>query len=107
METVLRGIHESTVPGSVLIFDFMDGAVVYGEREVKGSAEVIAHLASLNVPPRFGVRPGTEISYLKRRKFRHRRTYGPADFTLWLDTHPFYPARTIPQLWDICDSIVE
>lgn len=107
VETTLRGIHASTVPGSVLILDFMDGTVLYDGRELPGSAAAQAYLTELGMPPRFGIRPGKEVAYLRRRGYRHRRTYGPSDFTIWLDTHPFYRALTIPQLWHICECIVQ
>ncbi len=107
VEATLRSVHASTVPGSVLIGDFMDGRVVYDGHTVPGSAAIMEFLAEMEMAPRFGIRPGREVAYLRRRGFRHRRTYGPADFTLWLDTHPFYRALTIPQLWYIWESIVQ
>ena len=107
VEAILRNIHQGTVPGSVLIFDFMDGQVVYDEAPVPGGDAVKAYLTTLGLPPRFGIRPGKEVPYLRRRGYRHRRTFGPGDFTLWLDTHPAYRGLTIPQVWYICECLVE
>lgn len=107
MEVVLGDIHAGTVPGSVLIFDFMDGRVVYDEETFPGSDAVKAYLTALGRPPRFGIRPDKERAYLRRRGYRHRRTFGPGDFALWLDTHPAFRALTIPQVWYICECLVE
>lgn len=76
---MLKIVAEKTGPGSRIVFDYFDKAILNGNSDAYGAKEITAEVKKSSEPFRFGIDPDVVGQFLEKHKLMLKEHYSPKD----------------------------